>query len=483
MKILLLLPRIEPNTNPPLGYLAAFLTKNNYDVEILDPTFEGRDDALKRLAKIDFDVLGISAYTMNFSLGLEFARYAKSQNKNCRILFGGVHPSILYDEVIREEVVDFVAVGEGEETSLELMKALEQDLPLENVDGLVFKRGGRPIVNPPRKLITDLDRLPFPARDLLPMKHYLKASFGRSAWAVRQPATSIVTSRGCPFHCTYCSSHLIFGRKTRYRSVSNIVDEIESLIGDYQIQGLSIVDDTFIISKKQIYEFTEEMKRRKIRIEFICNGRVDIIDKDILKVLKDIGCVGIAFGVESGSQDILDKVLKKGITLEQVRNAFRLAYEVGIPTDAYFMIGIPGEAERDIRETIRFSKTLKASAANFAMTIPMPKTELFGIALEKGEISATSWNDFDYTGKPIFKSKLMDEKRLVKLRKKAILSFYFSFGYLLNQILSIRSVSDLKKKIKGFIMLLKIIRLRRRPRVLPVGECAKRCRIFHLPRH
>jgi anaerobic magnesium-protoporphyrin IX monomethyl ester cyclase len=239
--------------------------------------------------------------------------------------------------------------------------------------------------------------------------------------------------------------------------VENIVDEIEALVHEYQIKGLSIVDDTFIISKKHIYEFAEEMKRRKLKIEFICNGRVDIIDKDILKVLKDVGCVGIAFGVESGSQPILDNILKKGITLEQVRNAFKWAYEVGIPTDAYFMVGIPGETEKDINETIKFSKTLKASAANFAMTIPMPKTELFNIALEKGEILAKSWDDFDYTGKTIFKSKLLDAKKLEELRKKAILSFYFSFSFIWNQILSIRSVYDFKKKIKGLFMLLKII--------------------------
>jgi len=459
MRILLLLPRIQPNTNPPLGlgYIAAYLRKNNFEVEILDPTFDGYGHALKRLAQTDYDVLGIGAYTMRFNLGLEFAKFARSKNKRCKIVFGGVHPTILYNEVIKEAEVDFVVVGEGEETTAELVKAIQNNLPLEEVDGLVFKNGEEIIVNRPRRLIRNLDLLPSPARDLLPMKHYLKANFGRSAWAVRQPATSIVTSRGCPFYCSYCSSHLMFGRKTRYRSASNIVDEVESLIHEYQVKGLSIVDDTFIISKRHIYELAEEMKRKKIKIEFICNGRVDVIDKDILKVLKDVGCVGIAFGVESGSQYLLDKVLKKGITLGQVRNAFQWAYEVGIPTDAYFMVGIPGETEKDVRETIRFSKTLKASAANFAITIPMPKTELFEIALKEGEILAKSWDDFDYTGKPIFKSEMIDGKKLEKLKRKAILSFYLSFGFIWNQILSIRNVYDLKKKIKGVFMFLKII--------------------------
>ena len=123
MKILLLLPRVEPNTNPPLGlgYIAAFLRKSGRDVEILDPTFEGRDYAFKRLSRSDYEILGVSAYTMNFNLGLEFARFAKSKNNRCSVLFGGVHPSILYEEVIKEEAIDFVAVGEGEETTLELI--------------------------------------------------------------------------------------------------------------------------------------------------------------------------------------------------------------------------------------------------------------------------------------------------------------------------------------------------------------------------
>jgi anaerobic magnesium-protoporphyrin IX monomethyl ester cyclase len=459
MKILLLLPRLEPNTNPPLGlaYVAASLRGHGFDVEILDPTFEDKAYVLKRLSVPDYDVLGISAYTMNFNLGLEFALFAKSKNPDGRVVFGGIHPTILSEEVIRKEGIDFVVAGEGEQTMVELAEALENQSSLESVSGLIFKKNGQRVVNPPRALIQNLDGLPFPARDLLPMKSYLTAHFGRSAWAVRQPSTTIVTTRGCPFRCTYCSSHLMFGRRTRYRSVANILDEIEMLIRDYGVRGLSIVDDTFIISRKHIYELADEMKKRKIKIEFICNGRVDIIDKDVLKALKEVGCVGIAFGVESGSQYVLDHILKKGITLEQVRKAFQWAHEVGIPTDAYFMIGIPGETEKDIQETIRFSKTLRASAANFAITIPMPKTELFDLALEKGEISAKSWNDFDYTGDPVFESTLLDKERVKELEKKAVRSFYFSTRFLFDQLLSLRGIPDLKRKMKGFLMLLKVM--------------------------
>lgn len=459
MKTLLLLPRIEPNTNPPLGiaYIASYLQKKNYEVEILDPTFESKNFVLDRLAQKDYEVLGINAYTMSYNLALHFANHVRQIHPKCKIIFGGIHPTILPDEVIKEKSADFVVIGEGEITTFELLQQIEGNRNYEKVDGIAYKIDGKIIINKNRELIRDINEIPFPARELLPMKKYLRANYGRSAWAVKQPSTNIVTTRGCPFKCSYCSSHLIFGYKCRYRSVDNILDEVEFLISEYDVKGLSIVDDTFIINKNHIYEFTEKIKSRKIKIEFICNGRVDIIDRDILKALKNAGCKGIAFGVESGSQYVLDNLLKKGTTLSQIKDAFRWAFEVGIPTDGYFMIGIPGETEENIKETIKFSKTLKASAANFAITIPMPKTELYDIALKHGEITAVSYDDYNYMGRPIFKAKNISQDKMNRYRKKALRSFYFRFGFIFDQLMSVRSANDLKQKSKGLFMLLKTI--------------------------
>jgi anaerobic magnesium-protoporphyrin IX monomethyl ester cyclase len=460
MKILFLIPRLEANTNPPLGvaYIAAYIRSKGYgDVEILDPTFEDMNYVFNRLEKTDYDVLGISSYTMNYNLSLKFAKYVKSKNKNCKIVFGGIHPTILYEDVIKENITDYVVIGEGEYTFYELLETIKNSGNLNTVDGLVFKQNGQIIKNKDRVLIQDLNSLPFPARDLLPMKNYLNANYGRTAWSVKQPATSIVTTRGCPFHCTYCSSHLMFGRKTRYRSIENILSEIDHLAEKYNIKGLSIVDDTFIINKDHIYKFVDELKKRKYKMEFICNGRVDTIDKGVLAALKSVGCEGIAFGVESGSQDVLDNILKKGIKLEQVKDAFKWSYEVGIPTDGYFMIGIPGETEEDIKETIRFSKQLKATASNFAINIPMPKTELYDIALRHGDITAKSWDEFNYTGKTIYKPKNISQNKLNEYRKKAIISFYFRPSYFIEQLLSIRCFDDILKKVKGFYMLSKTL--------------------------
>jgi len=460
MKILFLVPRLEANTNPPLGvaYIASYIRSKGYsNIEILDPTFEDMNYVFDRLDKMDYDVLGMSSYTMNYNLSLKFAQHVKSKNNNCKIVFGGIHPSILHEDVIKENVVDYVVIGEGEHTFYELLETFKKSGDLKTVDGLVFKQNGQIIKNRDRALIEDLNSLPFPARDLLPMKNYLNANYGRTAWSVKQPATSIVTTRGCPFHCTYCSSHLMFGRKTRYRSVENILAEIDHLVEEYKIKGLSIVDDTFIINKSHIYKLVEELKKRKYKIEFICNGRVDIIDKGILAALKSVGCKGIAFGVESGSQYVLDNILKKGTKLEQVKDAFKWAYEVGIPTDGYFMIGIPGETEENIKETIRFSTQLKASASNFAITIPMPRTELYDIALKHGKITAKSWNDFNYTGKTIYKSETIPQSKLDEYRKKAVISFYFRPSYFIEQLLSIRCFDDILKKAKGFYMLSKTL--------------------------
>jgi radical SAM superfamily enzyme YgiQ (UPF0313 family) len=457
MKILLALPRFKPNTNPPLGlvYIAACLKRADFEVEILDPTFEGLKYAENRLKKTDYDMLGVSCYTMNYNKGLRFAGIAKRMNPNCVIVFGGVHPTILADEVISEKFVDIVCVGEGEETMVELSIAIKKGQPLSNIRGIIYRENGKIVRNPPRPLRVNLDDIPFPCRELLPIRKYLNAQIGRAAWTVEQPATSILATRGCPFHCTFCSSHLIFGRRVRYRSPSNVVDEIVDLVANYRIKGLSFIDDTFTLRREFVSEICKEIRNRRLRIEWACNARPDTVTKEMLKEMKEAGCVVVAYGVESGNQKILDAILKKGITLEEVRNAFRITSEVGIKTDAYFMIGTPGETIDDIEETINFAKNLRPDAVNFSLTIPMPKTELFELAKKEGNIIASSWDEYDYTGKPIFISNKFDSVTVRKLFRKAKISFYLNIAFMLRQLISIRNFRDLKKKINGFKLLIR----------------------------
>jgi len=457
MKILLALPRFRPNTNPPLGlaYIAACLEKENFEVEILDPTFESLEYAENRLKKTDYDMLGVSCYTMNYNKGLRFAGIAKRMNPNCVIVFGGVHPTILADEVISEKFVDIVCVGEGEETMVELSIAIKKGQPLSNIRGIIYRENGKIVRNPPRPLRVNLDDIPFPCRELLPIRKYLNAQIGRAAWAVEQPATSVLATRGCPFRCTFCSSHLIFGRKVRCRSASNVIDEIEELIVRYGIRGLSFVDDTFTVKRDLVSEICREIKDRKLKIEWSCNGRPDTVTKDMLKQMKEAGCVVIAYGVESGNQKILDNILKKGITLEQVEKVFQLTSEVGIKSDAYFMLGTPGEDINDMEDTINFARKIRADAVNFSLTVPMPKTELFEVAKKEGKIIAKSWDDYDYTRKPIFVSDKFDGMTVEKLFRKAKISFYLNISFILRQIISINSLGDLKKKINGFRLLIK----------------------------
>ena len=436
-KVLLTNPRFVPNKYPPLGiaYLAAFLRENGVNVEILDPVFEGLYIAEKRLRNPDYDILAVSTLTMNFEDGLKMAKIAKEANPNCITIFGGIHSTIFPEEVIKNKEVDVVCIGEGEYTLLELVQQLEKNRDFEGIRGTILKT----VKNPPRPPIQKLDDIPFPARDLLPMKDYLFTRVGRVGWELRSPSTSMITSRGCYFRCTFCSSHLLFGRKVRFRSAKNVVDEIEHLCQDYNIKGISFVDDTFAQNLKRIKDISSEIIKRKLDIEWICMGRVDTVSKEMLKEMKKAGCVGIGYGIESGSQHILDNYIKKGINLNQVENAIKITREVGLTSVAYFMMGTPGETIEDIKKTIEFAKKLNTDAVNFTITIPMPGTELYDIANKIGKIEVNSLKDFDYSNYPIFESPDLPKYKVHELHKNADREYYFRTSYLLNQILSIKS--------------------------------------------
>ncbi|MFH1257095.1 MAG: radical SAM protein [Candidatus Diapherotrites archaeon] len=456
MKVLLALPRFEPNANPPLGvgYIAAVLKRNGFEVEVLDPTFEGWDFAVKRLKKPDFDVLGFSCYTMNVNRALELTAIAKKANPKLLAVFGGAHPSIEPEATIKEKLVDAVIIGEGEYTFLELAQALKKKGKLEGIRGLWFKKGKKIVRNPPRPLIQNLDELPFPARELFPMEKYLNAVFGTTAWAVKQPSTSIMAGRGCPFQCTYCSTKLVFGLSARFRSAKNVVEEIIELKEKYGVKGLNFVDDTFTLNRKVVEELCNELISRKVGVEWAAHTRVNNASLELFKKMKRAGCTVVGMGVESGNQFVLDNYIKKGIKLSEAENAFALAKKAGLITDAYFMIGIPGETRKNIDETIEYALKLNLDVVNFNITRPMPRTEMMEIAKKAGRLEFSNWDDFDFTAKPIYYCDEWTPEELQLLLKKAYRRFYFRPSYVLKQLFSIRGYSDIKRIFNGLQMVL-----------------------------
>ncbi len=465
MKILLTMSRFEPNINPPLGiaYVAAALRKEGFDVEILDPSFDGKQYAIDRIKKADYDIIGFSCFTMNYNVSRELSELAKKVNKNVLRVFGGPHVIVVPEESITDKEVDVICLGEGETTFVELAKALRDKKPLESVSGIWFKKEGQIVKNPVRSMICKLDELPFPARDLLKMDKYLNAKLGRAAWAVKQPSTTVMVGRGCPFNCTYCSTKLIFGKSVRLRSSENVVDEIEQLIKDYGIRGIAFIDDTFTINKKVVQAICEELIRRKINIEWACNSRIDTISPELLKIMKKAGCVYITFGVESGNQEVLDKFIKKGIRLEKVKDVFRWTKQAGINIGAYFLLGIPGETLENMQETIDFAIKVNPDVVNFNMVRPMPKTEMYYLAKKYGKVTAKGWDDFNFDAKPIFESKDWTSKQVEEMYHNAYRAFYFRPSFMAKQFFSIRNADDIKSIYHGLLMILKQAFVKRIP--------------------
>ena len=264
-------------------------------------------------------------------------------------------------------------------------------------------------------------------------------------------STSIITSRGCPYNCIHCISKLIWKRKVRYRSVTNLVDEIEECVKRYDIREFNFYDDTFTLNKKRVVEVCREIRKRNLKIAWICFGRVNLIDKEMVLEMKKAGCRKISFGLESGSQKILD-LMRKNATLEMVRKAVKIVKGVGLEVHASFMLGNVGETGETIRETINFAKELDLDNATFFITAPFPGTDLYNIAKEKGYINEnTKWEDFAPITKspPILCQGNLTKEELIKWQKRAFNEFYLRPRYVLRKLSKISSFSELKSILEG----------------------------------
>jgi anaerobic magnesium-protoporphyrin IX monomethyl ester cyclase len=397
MRVLLVNPKshlpIDTRVSPSLGlaYLAAVSERRGDEVRIHDGDVEDTlvQDVVRAFRP---DLIGISANTTQVMSAWNEAARIKEVAGEIPIVLGGPHPTVLPHESAALPQIDLVARGEGEGTWEELSERLAAGRDWRGVAGLTYRHDGE-IIDEPSRAALELRELPRPAYHLFNMTRYTNV----------QPATDrikgfsfpIMTSRGCPYRCSYCSQ--IMERRWRMRSAEDVVDEWEWLVRDLGAAEIGVLDDSFNIQRQRVLDICDLLiERRLSHIPWIMiNGiRANLTDEELLGKMRAAGCVRTAFGVESGNQEILDSVIHKQLTLDQVRSAFAAAKKVNMETIGFFMIGMPGETEQTMEETIRFACELDPLVANFSIATPFPGTEMYDMVREHGRILADNWDDF-----------------------------------------------------------------------------------------
>ncbi len=440
------------NTPLNLAYLASYLQeqKKGVEVEIIDA--EGLDLSLGQLyERVDAfspEVIGITCPTPVYYIVQKICRELKERDSQVIIVLGGPHPTALPLDTLQGTDADVVVIGEGEATFIELILAIENGQSLDSIRGIAFKENGTVTVNPRRDLISDLDILPFPAKDLLPLdKYYLPPTKRIKS----ERATNMITSRGCPFACTFCMAKTIWGRKTRLRNVKNVIDEIRENVEVYGLTEFSFHDELFTLKKDRVMVLCQEILNQGLDISWVCQARAGTVDLDMLRIMKEAGCGKIAFGFESGNQHML-KLMKKKETLENAVGSMKLCKEAGIGVEGAFILGYPGENLQSIQDTINFALHLNCDTVAFFIAIPYPGTELYYEAVEKGYLKKElDWREFAPVSNlesPMIIPNFTPEE-LQQWKRKAYKAYYLRPAYIIRKLSRLRSAADIKDMFRG----------------------------------
>ena len=466
MKVMLVFPpqgftskEVMPHIG--LAYLAAVLEKNEIQVEILDAQVErlSWNEFKKKYVESKPDIVGITSLTEMRFESFKAAKIAKRSLPESIVIMGGPHASLAaHDTLLNVPAVDIIVRGEGEYSLLETCKVLENNGDLESIRGISYRSdGGEIIHNSARPLIKNLDSLPFPAYSLLPIEKY---NFKLNVPSLgKVSALNVITSRGCPIGCAFCATSKMLGKKWRARSPLNVLEELEYLIDTYGIKAIWFFDDTFTMNKGRVIEICDGIIDRGLNIKFTCSIRVDTIDKELLRKMKEAGCYSIFYGVESGSQRILDEIIEKKISIEQIKKVSNWLNELEILNNPSYIISLPDETNVELNKTITLMHEL-GGKASFSFLKIYPGTKIEEIAREKGILP----KDFSWAKKsdmrkifslpsvqgdaPIFIDKLSVEE-LVKIGiewAESPESYEYSlFKRALKTIREIRSIDDLRR--------------------------------------
>lgn len=455
----------------PLASLASWVRQHGFDVRILDLHVKNitPQDATREVADYDPQVVAITVKTLGWPACIEIAEMVRATVPRAVIVIGGPHLGIYPRESLSWPCFDVAVVGDGEETFLELCERVRdggiEPATISELDGtagtIIRHPDGELCEGPPRALPKDIDRYPMPAWDLLPVADY-------HCLTLFKPFATMVTTRGCPWHCGYCSQ--VYSEKLRFRSPELVVDEMEHLEKTYGVKEIVFFDETFTIGKKRMRTFADEVLRRGLKVKFNIRARVDTVDREVVRLLKRAGLRSIHMGVEAGTDRVL-KIMNKQITRAQTEEAFRICREEGVDTRGYFMIGYYDATPQDIDETIRFASSLGLDWASFSVATALPATDLYTVARQRGYVEGDFWRRYTIDGGgtlPQLETETFTAEELRAWRTKAYLRFYLRPDLIKRKLSKSEGRDELKEMLGGATVLSEIVKstvLKRIPRV------------------
>jgi anaerobic magnesium-protoporphyrin IX monomethyl ester cyclase len=448
---------------PPLGlaYIAAVLEKNNFTVKILDCLIEGSlegipyknnqiryglsdEEIQQKISEFNPDVVGVSClFSAKVYDMLNLCRIAKETDSHILTVTGGAHPTTAYNEVLKDKNLDFVIFGEGEYSTLELLSALNGKRELSNVDGLAYKEHDLVKVNPKTKYIENLDELPLPARHLLQMEKYINTSSPHSG-IKKQPFTSMITSRGCPFHCSFCVIRNLWGTKARYRSPENVLQEIEELVTRYGIKEIHFEDDNLTAEKERAMAIFNRIIQKGWDLSLNSPSGLSVhrLDEELLSVMKKAGYYSISIAIESGDKDIL-RLMRKPVNLEKVKKLICTIHKLDLKTKGFFIIGYPGETKEQMQRTIKFAETANLDWALFFIATPIPGSDLDRYCRENGYLVDENLDYIKQFYISNIKTPEFEPEFVEQLREKANFEINFKNNYNLRSGHFDRAIEDI----------------------------------------